>query len=734
MKLPETSDLLLPMLKLMADGEEYHLQDISKKLAQSFQFSSTGEIKDRTLDAQFYSRVVGARSYMTQALLLESTRRGISRISNRGQELLEEEPQSLTIKSLTRYPEFMEYLKSSTSENIQDYISSGKIEEKQTSNGANGSNGKNSHSQATAVKEEAPVEEEDVPDLVNGSIPEAETASEQADIVNEFANEVTAEDQFDLDEAESWTPEEEEFDWGGLDELTAAEEIETEELGNVEASTVSLDSPEENKAIGFEMNEQNNKELEAERPDAKSNGNIKEVSEDVAAHQSNVADPTIANHNDLTVTTHNIPVINSKSDQFETGPTPLQQEAAEPARRPIENKEQALIPVESRVSTPSKVSQESNDGLVQFLDQLKLVSQLNSSSNQIQVAPQQAQTEVLSPAMFTLLAVMRFLENWFQNFWLYLIPFILMLGAYAASFYILEDEFVSKGVLFVQTETLIDQVASLGDDNVNFFLSPSQQTADEIDELLNTDSFIRLIISQTPTLEAEMVKGDKIVRETIADVRDSIAVNITGSNNVEVSVSWTDQEIAWKTATATMNSYIEWKINSDKRDSFAAREFLENLVPQYQNEYRAAVQGLEEFLIQNPEPFRGERPEIEQLQINQLEVAAQTSFDRFQAASDNLEQIRLEEAIIEGKTTQSYTIVDSPKIPVEEEGGLVRKVVTAAVFVTLGIVLSLLAIISSTLFDRSLRFPIESPSSLGLPVLSSVKRVKNIDQLSGEGV
>ncbi len=721
MKLPETSDLLLPMLKLMANGEEYHLQDISKKLAQAFQFSSTGEIKDRTLDAQFYSRVVGARSYMTQALLLESTRRGISRISARGQELLEENPESLTIKSLTRYPEFMEYLKSSTSENIQDYISSGKIKENGAKNGTNGSNGNGNQSQTAAVKDE-------VPDLVNGSIPEAEIAGEQADIVNEFANEVTAEDQLDLAEEET----EEEFDWGGLDELPAEEEeIEAMELESVEASTASLDTPEENKAIGFEMNEQNTEELDAERSDAKSNGNIKEVSEDVAAHQSNVADPIKPNHNDLTVTTTNIPVVNGESGQFAAGAAPAQPKSQDPATG--SPPEQALIPVESRVPQPSRVPQESNDGLVQFLDQLKVVSQLNTAQNQIQVAPQQAQTETLSPGMFTLLAVMRFLENWFQSFWLYLIPFVLMIGAYAASFYILEDEFVSKGVLFVQTETLIDQVASLGDDNVNFFLSPSEQTADEIVELLNTDSFIRLIISQTPTLEAEMSKGDKIVRETIADVRDAIAVNITGSNNVEVAVSWTDQEIAWKTATATMNSYIEWKINSDKRDSFAAREFLENLVPQYRNEYQAAVQGLEEFLIQNPEPFRGERPEIEQLKINQLEVAAQTSFDRFQEASDNLEQVRLDEAIIEGKTIQSYTIVDSPKIPVEEEGGLVRKVVTAAVFVTLGIVLSLLAIILSTLFDRSLRFPIESPSSLGLPVLSSVKRVKNIDQLSGEG-
>lgn len=755
MKLPETSDLLLPMLKILADGQDYHLQDLSKILAQTFQFSSTGEIKDRTLDAQFYSRVVGARSYMTQAMLLESPRRGISRLSDRGRELLDENPESLTIKSLTRYPEFLEYLKSSTSENIQDYVSKEKSEATAVTNGASGSgtNGSSApaanavKSEPAVVEEDAEDEEELFPDQINGSIPDSSFVEEQVDIVNDFASEVNTENYFDQQTSNNgWTPvqddenEADDFDWTGDGEPIEAIEISAEVQEEIEAPSVDLESAGDDQAIGFEMNDNHTEELEEEQSESSENGNITEVGENAMAHQSDSVEAKYAiNHNDLTVTSNTIPTVQKQMSQKEvTADVPLNGSPAAPEinnHKPAE--EQALIPVESRVAKsaqPINPPAEKNDSLVQFFDQLKYVSQLNSSSQQIQTAPQQLENEKLSPSMYTMLILMRFMENWFQNFWLYLIPFVLMLGAYGASFYILEDEFVSKGVLFVQTDTLIDQVASLGDDNASFFLSPSQQTADEIVELLNTDSFIRLIISQTPALEAEMTKGDKVVRETIADVREAITVNITGSNNVEVAVSWTDQEIAWKTATAAMNSYIEWKITSDKRDSFAAREFLENLVPQYENEYRAAVQGLEEFLVQNPEPFRGERPEIEQLQINQFEVASQTAFDRFQTASDNLEQIRLEEVIIEGKTRQSYTIVDSPKIPVEEEGGLVRKIVTAAVFVTLGIVLSLLAIIFSTLFDRSLRFPIESPSAIGMPVLSSVDRIENIDQLSGEGV
>ena len=373
------------------------------------------------------------------------------------------------------------------------------------------------------------------------------------------------------------------------------------------------------------------------------------------------------------------------------------------------------------------LSKESFTSTLELFEQLKVSSQLNQLAPAAPI-PVEEKTKGLSPALFALLSIMRFLENMFQNIWLYLIPFLLMMLAYGASFFILSDEFASRGVLFVQHDTLIDQVSSIGQDNFSFFLSPSEQTAEQMIELLNTDAFIRLIIQQTP-LEAKMAEGDKTVRETIADTRDAINVGITGSNNVEVRATWDDREVAWKMANATLNSFIEWKINSDKRDSFAAREFLEQLVPQYENERLAAVQELEAYLVQHPEPFRGDRPEIEQLQIEQLRQTVETADIRYQEAANNLEQIRLEEVIVEGKTRQSYEIIDSPTIPVEEEGGLLRKIGTAAVFIALGVIFSLLAVISTTILDRSIRFPIETPSAIGLPVLSSVKTVPDIEQL-----
>ncbi|MEM8856933.1 MAG: winged helix-turn-helix domain-containing protein [Chloroflexota bacterium] len=560
MQLPETSELLLPILKILSDRKEYRIREIASALTSELQLETGGEYADLDMDAQFYSRVVGARSYLAHAKLIFNPKRGVSKISERGEELLAEQPDSLSLKSLTRYPEFIEYLKSSSSN--------------------------------------------------QNLVPITSPNPEPQDVFTPFN-------------------------------------------GNGHAS--------------------HEDQSEAESP-------------------QNTEEPI---------------------EQFEEEPE-------------LPNK--SFNSVKPYESNETKYSAGQIGFPIELFEQFRISTQIQQSEKRAAPILVKDRVESLSPAMFTILGIMRFLENLFQNFWLYLIPFVLMIGAYIASFYILSDEFASRGVLFVNTDTLINQVASLGDNNVDFFLAPSEQTAAEIAELLNTDSFIRLIIADTP-LEAQMNTGDKAVRDLIGDVREAIELDVLGQNNVEVKVTWDDREVAWKAATATMNAYINWKINSDIRDSFAAREFLEQLVPQYENEYRAAIQSLEEYLIQYPEPFRGDRPDIEILQIEQLQAAIVVADERYRDASDNLEQIRLEEVIAEGKTRQAYTIVDSPSIPVEEEGGLLRQIIIGMVFIGLGFILSIVAVLINTLLDRSIRFPIETPSTIGLPVLSSVEKISNIDQL-----
>ena len=111
MAVPDYQSLMLPLLKLVSDGQEHSLSVLVDALAM--QLKLTDDDKKEMLPSgsqtTFYSRVGWARTYMKMACLLESTGRGTIRITKRGLDLLRNNPASINAKSLAQYPEFMEF-------------------------------------------------------------------------------------------------------------------------------------------------------------------------------------------------------------------------------------------------------------------------------------------------------------------------------------------------------------------------------------------------------------------------------------------------------------------------------------------------------------------------------------------------------------------------------------------------------------------------------------------------
>lgn len=111
MAIPDYQALMLPVLQMAADGNEHRFRDAVDQLAD--QYSLTDEERNELLpsgsQAVFTNRVGWARSYLKQAGLLISPRRGYFTITEQGQSLLAEKPDAINISLLERYPEFMEF-------------------------------------------------------------------------------------------------------------------------------------------------------------------------------------------------------------------------------------------------------------------------------------------------------------------------------------------------------------------------------------------------------------------------------------------------------------------------------------------------------------------------------------------------------------------------------------------------------------------------------------------------
>ncbi|RZF27585.1 restriction endonuclease [Paraburkholderia sp. UYCP14C] len=112
MPIPDYQTLMLPVLRIAADGKEHRFRDVVEELATAFQV--TDEERNALLPSGtaslFDNRVGWARTYLKQAGTIESQKRGYFKITERGKKLLAENPSQLDNATLKQYPEFVAFM------------------------------------------------------------------------------------------------------------------------------------------------------------------------------------------------------------------------------------------------------------------------------------------------------------------------------------------------------------------------------------------------------------------------------------------------------------------------------------------------------------------------------------------------------------------------------------------------------------------------------------------------
>lgn len=132
MAIPDYQTLMLPFLKLLADGAEHSLPETTQTLSDEFQLTEAErhELLPSGNQAIMRNRVGWARMYLKKALLLDAPRRGAFQITERGQQVLAENPDIINARYLRRFEEFCEFQNTSTTSN--DITPSQELESNQT--------------------------------------------------------------------------------------------------------------------------------------------------------------------------------------------------------------------------------------------------------------------------------------------------------------------------------------------------------------------------------------------------------------------------------------------------------------------------------------------------------------------------------------------------------------------------------------------------------------------------
>lgn len=114
MAIPDYKTFMFPLLSYAADKQEHSITDAIDFLCK--EFNITEEEKKRLLPGgtQFIvnNRIGWAKTYLSKAGLLELTRRGFFKITQRGLDFLKNNPSGLDVQLLMQFEEFNDFINS----------------------------------------------------------------------------------------------------------------------------------------------------------------------------------------------------------------------------------------------------------------------------------------------------------------------------------------------------------------------------------------------------------------------------------------------------------------------------------------------------------------------------------------------------------------------------------------------------------------------------------------------
>ena len=110
MAIPETYDLVLPLLEIIKDKDEYKVQEITEEVIDYIDISDEDkEIRLPNNEPVINSRISTANTYLKKAELIESNRFMYFNITEEGLRVLDENPDKITEEDLMEYDGFREY-------------------------------------------------------------------------------------------------------------------------------------------------------------------------------------------------------------------------------------------------------------------------------------------------------------------------------------------------------------------------------------------------------------------------------------------------------------------------------------------------------------------------------------------------------------------------------------------------------------------------------------------------
>jgi restriction system protein len=135
MAIPDFQSVMLPLLKILGDGQERAMREVTNLLADSFRL--TDDEREEMLPSGqqklFINRVAWAKLHLKAAGLIENPVRGRVRISDVGRKVLVQKAPAINMKFLKQFPAYRDFIgKSAPADRGEDSAEIMQIDERRT--------------------------------------------------------------------------------------------------------------------------------------------------------------------------------------------------------------------------------------------------------------------------------------------------------------------------------------------------------------------------------------------------------------------------------------------------------------------------------------------------------------------------------------------------------------------------------------------------------------------------
>lgn len=291
------------------------------------------------------------------------------------------------------------------------------------------------------------------------------------------------------------------------------------------------------------------------------------------------------------------------------------------------------------------------------------------------------------------------------------------------------DKYKSVGLLNVADTTLLGDLTSVRGDATFSYETVATRTARSVNELLRTDTFVRDIVDRAGLTDA--VDSGVVTLDT---VRSSVYAAADGDTLLQVIALTSDPQASLQLASATIDGYIAYVLDSEVSESQGVEDFFKQRQPALQDAVDAAQSAIDDYLRAHPAPANdADRPIEEQIEIQRLDSALSSAEDALATNQQKIEDAQLATDTSIAESGQKLKVVDPPSAPDAPESTLKSKAFTVLVFLVLGTAASLAALVAMALVDRAVRSADDVvDDETGLVVLASIPELKALRRAKPE--